>query len=158
MVVAVGHASSRFKADTWHGNALAETAPNSTRTCASICAAGPHHIHHGPPCQWSAAWAAITISDAPKIEALWTLIGPTPQQLVELDKQAAKQKYRVDSHFVELNLPADKLVERSTYWYSMWSHRRNEVWKGYLEVDLNPAHDPQSFDILDEQDALGTRP
>jgi hypothetical protein len=83
---------------------------------------------------------------------------PTPQQMAALDKQAAKQTYRVDSYFVELNLPADKLARRSAYWYSMWSHRRNEAWKGYLEVDLNPTYDPQALDILNQQDALGTPP
>ncbi|HNO14481.1 MAG TPA: hypothetical protein PKM96_09835, partial [Accumulibacter sp.] len=59
---------------------------------------------------------------------------------------------------VDLNLPANELVERSAYWYSMWSHRRNQVWKGYLEVDLNPAHDQQATDYLNQQDALGAQP
>ena len=55
-------------------------------------------------------------------------------------------------------MPANELVERSAYWYSMWSHRRNQAWKGYLEVDLNPAHDQQATDYLNQQDALGAQP
>jgi hypothetical protein len=83
---------------------------------------------------------------------------PSSQQMAVLDNQAAKQAYRVDSYFVELNLPNDKLVRRSTYWYSMWSHRRNGVWKGYLEVDLKPASDQQALEYLDQQDAVGAQP
>lgn len=83
---------------------------------------------------------------------------PTQQQIATLDNQAAKQAFRVDSYFVDLNLPANELVERSAYWYSMWSHRRNQAWKGYLEVDLNPAYDQQATDYLNQQDALGAQP
>lgn len=52
-----------------------------------------------------------------------------------------KAQYKVDAYMVELGAPAETLVERSRYWYSMWSHRRNGVWKGYIEVDLNPVED-----------------
>lgn len=82
---------------------------------------------------------------------------PTQQQASALDNQAAKQEYRVDSYFVELNLPANELVERSAYWYSIWSHRRNQVWKGYLEVDLNPSYDQQAIDYLNQHDAVGAQ-
>lgn len=83
---------------------------------------------------------------------------PSAQQMAVLDNQAAKQAFRVDSYFVDLNLPVDELVQRSTYWYSMWSHRRDQAWKGYLEVDLNPTHDQQATDYLNQQDALGSQP
>jgi hypothetical protein len=52
-----------------------------------------------------------------------------------------KGDYKVDAYLVELGAPAETLVERSRYWYSMWSHRRNGLWKGYIEVDLDPAED-----------------
>ncbi len=83
---------------------------------------------------------------------------PSQPQMAVLDNGAAKQAFRVDSYLVDLNLPADDLIERCTYWYSMWSHRRNQTWKGYLEVDLNPAHDPQALDYLNQQDASGAQP
>ncbi len=83
---------------------------------------------------------------------------PTQQQMTALSNQAVKQAYRVDSYIVELNLPADELVKRSAYWYSMWSHRRNQAWKGYLEVDLNRASDQQALGFLNQQDALGVQP
>ena len=35
----------------------------------------------------------------------------------------------------------EPLVRQSTYWYSLWSHRRNGQWKGFLQIDLSPADD-----------------
>lgn len=32
-------------------------------------------------------------------------------------------------------------IKQVSYWYSMWSHRRNGTWKGFVQVDLNPAED-----------------
>lgn len=67
---------------------------------------------------------------------------PTQQELEVLDHDQAKSTFLVDSYFVEINLlPPDNLIKQSTYWYSMWSHRRTQEWKGYLEIDLSPAED-----------------
>jgi hypothetical protein len=83
---------------------------------------------------------------------------PSPRQIAVLDNEAAKRAYRIDGYFVELNLPNDQLVRRSAYWYSLWSHRRDHAWKGYLEADLNPAADQQALDYLNQQDAWGAQP
>ncbi len=67
-----------------------------------------------------------------------------------------KQKYHVDSYFVPLNSGSpETLVELSTYWYSMWSHRRNEQWKGYLQIDLAPTDDPTAKANLDNMTSQG---
>lgn len=67
----------------------------------------------------------------------------------------AKTRFHVDGYFVELDLePQQSLIERSTYWYSMWSHRRNMVWKGYLQIDLSPVEDnnaQKKLDLLQRQ-------
>ena len=53
-----------------------------------------------------------------------------------------KQTFKVDAYFVQLNLDdPEYLVEYSTYWYSLWSHRRTGLWKGFIRVDLDPADD-----------------
>lgn len=41
------------------------------------------------------------------------------------------------------------VVEQCTYWNSLWSHRRNGQWKGYLQVDLAPAGDREAMANLD---------
>jgi len=68
-----------------------------------------------------------------------------------------KDQYKVDAYMVELGSPAETLVERSRYWYSMWSHRRNGLWKGYIEVVLDPAGDEAAKKNL-AMNAEGTKP
>lgn len=57
------------------------------------------------------------------------------------DRSQVKQAMKVDSYLVDLGEPAEKLIEFGAYWYSVWSHRRDQAWKGYLEVTLQPGED-----------------
>ncbi|WP_299646015.1 hypothetical protein [uncultured Jannaschia sp.] len=68
-----------------------------------------------------------------------------PKILPFMDKAAVKSKYKVD-HFVKILPQID--IRDVCYWYSLWSHRRDGVWKGYAEVDLDPVDDPQARSIL----------
>lgn len=78
---------------------------------------------------------------------------PTAEQIEVLNHDAAKSRFLVDSYFVEINRePPEAIVERSAYWYSMWSHRRNQAWKGYLKIDLNPEHDADARERLTQLD------
>lgn len=66
-----------------------------------------------------------------------------------LDVPLTKQIYRVDAYgFVlgEQMGPAD--VRQITYWYSMWSHRRNGLWKGFVQVDISPNEDQMAKALL----------
>lgn len=60
-----------------------------------------------------------------------------------------KNKYNMDAYFIDLNggVP-ENLISDSAYWYSMWSHRRNSLWKGYLQIDLSPTDDHIAMDGL----------
>lgn len=74
---------------------------------------------------------------------------PTDEQIGMLEHDAAKAQFLVDSYFVEINqLPVEAIVQQSAYWYSMWSHRRNQAWKGYLQIDLSPAYDADARECL----------
>ena len=66
-----------------------------------------------------------------------------------LARKHRKDTLSVDSVPVSLTSPALSLVERSCYWYGLWSHRRNDLWKGYVEVDLSPAQDANARQVLD---------
>lgn len=57
------------------------------------------------------------------------------------DRRQTKAAFNVDAYPVCIGGDAELLVERSTYWYSMWAHRRDRVWKGFLEVGLDGADD-----------------
>jgi hypothetical protein len=65
------------------------------------------------------------------------------------DKPFVKAEYKVDAYLVELDeVPTQQLVSQSAYWYSVWSHRRNQLWKGFLQIDLNPAEDATALALL----------
>ena len=57
---------------------------------------------------------------------------------------AAKAAFSVDSYFVGLNqTDAERIVNRAAYWYSLWGHTRGRLWKGFVEVDLDPGEDDE---------------
>lgn len=84
---------------------------------------------------------------------------PSDAQLEALDHDTAKARFLVDSYIVELNfLPPEAIVQQSAYWYSMWSHRRNQAWKGYLQIDLNPAYDADARARLNQLNTPEVQP
>lgn len=73
-----------------------------------------------------------------------------------LDHDAAKAIFKVDSNFVELDqLPPREITTWSAYWYSMWAHRRNQAWKGFLQIELEPAEDTEAMAWLALEDTKG---
>jgi Family of unknown function (DUF6932) len=74
-------------------------------------------------------------------------IGQTQASLLKqnpplFDPRETKSTHHVDAYFVQLDTGCpEPLVALSTYWYSMWSHRRSGEWKGYLQVDLSSDDD-----------------
>jgi hypothetical protein len=50
--------------------------------------------------------------------------------------QKLKTVYCVDAYVEHLGKVPSRLVRQASYWYSMWSHRRNQAWKGYVQIDL----------------------
>lgn len=66
------------------------------------------------------------------------------------DHAFVKDAYHVDAYQVSLEMHPKRLVAQSAYWYSMWSHRRSSTWKGYVQVDLDPARDPEAITALQD--------
>lgn len=63
------------------------------------------------------------------------------------NSRLTKQDYHVDAYYVQLNETApETLVGLSTYWYSLWAHRRSGLWKGFLKIDLS-THDDEVASI-----------
>jgi len=57
----------------------------------------------------------------------------------------------VDAYFVDLNGGASEfLINNSAYWYSLWSHRRDARWKGYLRIDLSQVDDHAARENLNQ--------
>ena len=71
----------------------------------------------------------------------------------------AKINYHVDGYLQELKVGnPEVLVENATYWYSMWSHRRDQLWKGFLQIDLAPNEDITARANLNASTATGGQP
>jgi hypothetical protein len=65
------------------------------------------------------------------------------------DAKRTKANYYIDAYLVQLGDPVDEnSVRKVSYWYSMWSHRRDGLWKGFLQVSLDPAQDADARAIL----------
>jgi len=73
-------------------------------------------------------------------------------------QQQLKATYHVDAYLVNLTTAPERLVEHSTYWYSLWSHRRNQLWKGYVQVDLAPTEDAAASVALADLGKSGAQP
>lgn len=71
------------------------------------------------------------------------------------DNSMAKKVYCVDAYFCPLGVPTcSKQVKYISYWYSMWSHRRDNQWKGFIQVDLSPHEDIEAIteiELIEQQ-------
>ncbi len=84
---------------------------------------------------------------------------PAPDDLDALDHTLAKARFSVDSYLVELDVvPPRELTFWSAYWYSMWAHRRNLAWKGFLQVELRPDEDVNARHWLSQNMGSGAPP
>lgn len=73
-----------------------------------------------------------------------------------LTPKITKLNFKVDAYSVILgqNLTYD-LIQRITYWYSMWSHRKSDnLWKGFLQVPLNYDEDQQAIILLNSKGGI----
>ncbi len=66
-----------------------------------------------------------------------------------LDHSMVKGKYLVDHYLVPLNAEATILVDNARYWFSVFSHTRDSIWKGMLNIPLaNNSDDDCACEIL----------
>jgi len=72
-----------------------------------------------------------------------------------MDKKATKAKYKVDAHVFSLQQVTIPII---CYWYSLWSHRRDGLWKGFAQVALDPASDTTAQAALAQVKASGFAP
>lgn len=74
------------------------------------------------------------------------------------DNTSVTANYRVDTYLVHLGMPPERLTQQSAYWYSVWSHRRNQRWKGFVQVNLAPTEDPAAAATLVSLSTPGATP
>lgn len=86
----------------------------------------------------------VTFFQAPAGMTQADLVGANPNLF---DHDHVKNAFRVDSYFWPLGGALDARQLRAvTYWYSMWSHRRDGMWKGFAQLMLT---DPSEADALE---------
>jgi hypothetical protein len=71
------------------------------------------------------------------------------------DHAGVRATYFVDGYHEHLGMDPERLALRSAYWYSVWSHRRNQLWKGFVQVDLAPSEDATAAATLASLNAGG---
>lgn len=67
---------------------------------------------------------------------------------IVLDHDEVRAVFHVDGYLVHLGMDAERLTRQSAYWYSVWSHRRNHLWKGFVQLDLAPTEDAAAAGTL----------
>ena len=79
----------------------------------------------------------------------------TYQQL--FDQERIKAVLKIHAFFVVLNdIDPVRLIERSVYWSSVFSHSRENLWKGYIQIDLADQADANlRQDIAVELNRMG---
>ena len=63
-----------------------------------------------------------------------------------------RNRYNIDAFNLVMGTPTtNHLVESVAYWYGMWSTRReDQMPKGFVQVNLDPEHDPEARQALSE--------
>ena len=89
----------------------------------------------------------VTLCYLPDTADMRTLVANYPHLF---HSELSKERFHVDAYVRPLddNMSPPLLVRLVTYWYSMWSHTRGGLWKGFIEVDLNPAEDTRARAVL----------
>ncbi len=75
-----------------------------------------------------------------------------------IQHDAVKKEFSVDAYLVHLGMDAERLTRQGAYWYSVWSHRRNRVWKGFVQVSLAAVEDVIATATLASLTAAGGQP
>ena len=72
------------------------------------------------------------------------------------NRREARVNYGLDTYFVTLNqVRPEEVITRSTYWYSLFSHRREDyAWKGYVQIDLAADRDTEARKELKAMDKI----
>ncbi|WP_068868134.1 DUF6932 family protein [Prosthecochloris sp. CIB 2401] len=88
----------------------------------------------------------VTFFTMPTGETQHSLLAKSAQLF---DQKYLKENFAVDGYFSVLGQPVDaRQVQSISYWYSMWSHRRDGLWKGFVQIDLDPSQNAEARAVL----------
>lgn len=92
----------------------------------------------------------VTFFSLPAGVAPAALLATLQSRLPEFfDRTSCKARFKLDHFPIHLGAPGPALVDSTRYWAGLFSHNRNNVWKGMLRVELNtPASDTSAGKLL----------
>lgn len=98
----------------------------------------------------------VTFYDLPPGETQASILARNPGLF---NHDQLKARFSVDAYCHHLGSPSQDLVWLSAYWYGVWSHQRSTfVWKGFVQVDLDPSQDANARGILSSIQPAGGPP
>src|SRR5690606_8379739 len=69
------------------------------------------------------------------------------------DPELSKEVYLLDHYMVDFLANKILSIESTKYWFQLFSHNRNRVWKGMVKLELNTSEiDDQAYAYLDNLD------
>jgi len=76
-------------------------------------------------------------------QAAWDTLISGNQQIFAPGQ--AKATYKTDAYFVDIKFGPGFVIQQTTYWFGLFSHRRiTGLWKGILEIPLTTTADDAS--------------
>ncbi|MEO5374572.1 MAG: hypothetical protein H7840_09870 [Alphaproteobacteria bacterium] len=89
----------------------------------------------------------VTFYRRPVADDQWTTWFRVNGQL--FDHRFTKTTYMCDAYGVDLGIQPEKVVQHTTYWFGLFSHRRmSGLWKGMVQVQLDSADDADALAML----------
>lgn len=100
----------------------------------------------------------VTFYKVPISETQVTLFEKNPLLFPANDEEKAKLKeiFAVDGSMSSLDAKQQPLIKQIIFWYSLWSHRRDQTWKGFLQVELDGEDDAAALSLLDSLEEKST--
>lgn len=96
----------------------------------------------------------VTYFDLPAGDTEADVVAKHP---ILFDHSHVKIAFHVDHYPAVLGKPMDaSQIRQISYWYSMWSHRRDGLWKGFVQVSLDPLEDLPALQMLATKLPAGT--
>lgn len=69
-----------------------------------------------------------------------------------LNPQLSKKNYFIDHYIVPIDFSPQIAIQRMGYWYNLFSHTRDKVWKGILQLPINTHEiDQLAIEFLKER-------
>lgn len=72
------------------------------------------------------------------------------------DRHLSKHAFHCDALFVNLTLDPFETLDITRFWYGLFSHNREDEWRGLLHVTLAADEDAAGIQMLDSMESAAT--